>query len=70
MEITLKKPLTPRQKRSNSRRQIISAVNKLVNQHIKLTGQFVRKYTRMLYIVDLRNAFYDYIKQIDLNKPK
>jgi hypothetical protein len=60
MEITLKKPLTPRQKRSNSRRQIISAVNKLVNQHIKLTGQFVRKYTRMLYIVDLREA-HDFI---------
>lgn len=60
MEITLKKPLTPRQKRSKSRRQIISAVNSLVNQRIKLTGRFVRTYTRMLYIVDLRAA-HDFI---------
>ena len=56
MEITLKKPLTPRQKRSYRRRQIITAVNRLVSERIKLTNRFVTTYTRVLYIVDLREA--------------
>lgn len=56
MEITLKKPLTPRQKRSNQRRQIINAVNRLVNKRFKLTNWFITPFTRMLYIVDLREA--------------